>query len=401
MHVSTLLAFASVVLGALAALPGSLGILKFTHRLTARPAGAFFVYVVSVPVYVAAAAALAGSVYLTATDRGHWWVAAFGGVGFGGLSVFGFLMHTRFMFRPVRRPTFVPAREAVERFGDQEEVIGVLDRRGLPFAFVARLARRPHVVWQPDGVAPFIATHCVLSHSSAAYEVDETFAADQIYISSVLANNLVFYDRGSHCSILQIENQSTDGRRQLKRLPTVMTSLGAWRQRYPDSPVWVREAEWRDTFYLKLLARASVVDPASQDLVYPLEAPPDTRLALKEYVMGVRVNGAAKAYPLSAFRQTRITEDMVGGEPIVFFSAGGGDLVTLFSRRHPAGVLSFEPVGDDCVRDATTSSVWTMAGECVSGPLAGFRLTPTPHYNKIFWCVWADFFPATAVASAA
>ena len=31
----------------------------------------------------------------------------------------------------------------------------------------------------------------------------------------------------------------------------------------------------------------------------------------------------------------------------------------------------------------------------------GERLTAIPHYNKIFWCVWADFFPHTAVHGAA
>lgn len=397
MNGSILIAGLAVALAAVALLPGSLGILKFTHRFNARAGGAFFSYVAVLPMYAAACALMLVLGYRAATgSAGTGLVLATAAV-FGAVSVFGFLMHTRLMFQPVRRPQYVSADEAVARFGGAEEVIGVLDRHGRPFAYVARLARRPHIVYQPDGDAPFIMSHCILSHSSMAYELTGGFNPERIYISSVLANNLVFYDATSHCSVLQVRNQSVDGTRPLTQLPTVMTTLGTWRRLHPESKVWVRPREWRDVFYLKLLARASILDQSSPDLVYPLERSVDTRLPLKSYVMGVELNGAATAYPLGAFDGARLVEDVVGGDPIVFLVSREGDCVQLFSRRIDGTTLDFHPRADGTFVDESTGSSWTCGGLCTGGTLAGRQLVAVPHYNKIFWCVWADFYPATTV----
>ncbi len=397
MNGSILLASTAVALAAAALLPGSLGVLKFTHRFTARPGGAFFSYVAVVPMYAIACLLMVMLVYRAAAGTAGIALALAAVIAFGAVSTFGFLMHTRLMFRPVRRPRYVSADEAVARFGETEEVIGVVDRHGRPFAYIARLARRPHIVYQPEGDAPFIMSHCILSHSSMAYELTGGFNPERIYISSVLANNLVFYDATSHCSVLQVRNASVDGGRKLARLPTVMTTLGAWRRLHPESKVWLRARDWRDVFYLKLLARASIIDPSSPDLVYPLERAIDARLPLKAYVMGVELNGDAKAYPLGGFDGARLVQDVVGGDPIVFLVSGEGDCVQLFSRRLDGMTLDFRPDADGTFVDAGTGSSWTSAGRCTAGLLAGRQLAAVPHYNKIFWCVWADFYPATAV----
>lgn len=397
MNGSVLIAVGAVGLAAAALLPGSLGVLKYTHRFTARPGGAFFSYIVAVPMYVVACALIAVLAYRALAGTAGIALALATVAAFGAVSTFGFLMHTRLMFRPVRHPHYVSADEAIVRFGETEEVIGVLDRHGRPFAYIARLARRPHIVYQSEGAAPFLVTHCVLSHSSMAYELTGEFSPERIYISSVLANNLVFYDATSHCSVLQVRNASVDGTRPLAPLPTVMTTLGAWRRLYAESKVWVRPREWRDVFYLKLLARASIIDQASPDLVYPLERPADSRLPLKAYVMGVQRNGVAKAYPLALFGPARLVQDVLGGDPLVFLVSIDGDYVQLFSRQIDGTTLDFRPHTDGRFVDGSTGSSWTCTGLCTGGALAGRQLAAVPHYNKIFWCVWADFYPDSTV----
>ncbi len=394
------LAALAVLLAAVAVFPGSLGVVMFTHKLLARPTGALLFNVLALPLWAASVLLLLASIYLAVRNS-----MPLGGVLAAtaivtGFTVFGFLMHMRFMFKPVREPQYLSLDEAIDRFGEEEEVAGVIDRGGRPFAYIARLARRPHIVYQTEGDDPFIMSHCILSHSSMAYELDDEFDASQIYITSVLANNLVFYDRTRHCTVLQIQDRARDDSYRLKTLPTVMTSLGRWRRFYPESKVWFRPKEWRDTFYLKLLARASVIDQASPDLVYPLEREPDPRLPLKDFVMGINMGGEAKAFPLAAMARSPIVEDMVGNEPLVFFASGDGDFVQLFSRRDNSGrTLSFRSVAPDKFEDLGTGSTWSCTGACVAGELEGQQLDPIPHYSKIFWCVWADFFPSTTVYS--
>ncbi len=54
-------------------------------------------------------------------------------------------------------------------------------------------------------------------------------------------------------------------------LCAVVVRLSTWKSLYPESKVWVRPKEWRDFFYLKLLSRADVIDPASPVMFYALQ----------------------------------------------------------------------------------------------------------------------------------
>jgi hypothetical protein len=393
-------AYAAALLAALVVLPGCLGFLMLTHGLTATPAGAWFVYVGAIPLYALSALLLGVTCWL-ARRRGVRRLALLPPVfAFAAISTFGFFMHTGFLFRPVVRPEYVTLDEAINRFGHEESVVGVLDARGAPYAYVTRLARRPHIVQQPEGAAPFMMSHCILANSSMAYSLESGAATPRISISSVLANNLVYYDHGKNLTVQQIYNCSIGGRDQLSPLPTIHTTLAAWRALYPESRVWVRPKEWRDTFYLKLLARASVIDQSSPDLVYPLQRPADPRLPLKAHVMGVHAGQTTRAYRADQLSRARVTEDEIDGQPAVFLASEDGQFIQLYSRRHPGGdgALHFELTADRAgFRDRETGSRWDAAGRCTSGPLSGAQLTSIPHYNRIFWCVWADFFPQTSV----
>ena len=396
----SLLALAATLLAALAVLPGCLGVLKFTYRIAATPAGAWFMYVGAIPIYIAATIMLAVALILARRSGVPWLVPGLAAASYAGVSLFGFFMHTGFMFRPVAQPDYVTFDAAIARFGPKEPVVGVLDSRGMPYAYVARLARRPHIVQQPEGHVPFMMSHCIHANSSMAYAVEPGAPSPRISISSVIANNLVFYDHGRHRTVQQIYNCAIDGRDQLPILPSVTTTLAAWRSLYPDSRVWVRPVEWRDTFYVKFLARGSVIDPSSPDLVYPLQRPADLRLALKSSVMGVQFGPTARAYPAEALAGARVTEEEIDGQPVVFLASEDGAFIQLLSRRRPdgQGVLRFKLAADArTFLDEETNSTWDAAGRCHAGPLRGAQLAAIPHYSRIFWCVWADFFPHTSV----
>ncbi|MDP3072925.1 MAG: DUF3179 domain-containing (seleno)protein [Opitutaceae bacterium] len=394
------LALAAFLLAALAVLPGCLGFLVFTHTLTATPAGAWFVYVAAIPLYALSALLLLAAFILARRRRSRLRWVVLSAVAFGGVSLFGFLMHTGFLFRPVTQPEYVSLDEAIHRFGESEPIVGVLDGEGRPYAYIARLARRPHIVQQPEGDAPFMMSHCILANSSMAYALDPDAPPPHISISSVLANNLIYYDHGTKNTVQQVYNCSLDGRDRLTSLPTVTTTLAAWQTLYPESKVWVRPREWRDTFYLKLLARASVIDQQSPDLVYPLQRPADPRLPLKAYVMGVQSGDESCAYPLDALVRDGVLQDDFAGRPLVFFASSDGEFVQLYSRRVPGDgrVLNFTALPDgSAIRDGETGSRWDVAGRCIAGELRGTRLAPVPHYSRIFWCVWADFSPKSEV----
>jgi hypothetical protein len=275
------LAILAVLLTALAVLPGTLGILMLTNKIAASPAGARYIYSQAGVLIVVALAMIGYSLYQN-IEAGSYTIWVTGStVAVAILLVYGFLMHAKLLFQPVKNPIFISLDEAIEKYGPDEEVVGVIDYDDKPFAFIARLARRPHIVYQSEGDSPFIMTHCILAHSSMSYALEGDFQKPDITITAALANNMVFYEKSNRCSVVQIHNRLEGRNDPLSTVPTVMTSLATWNKLYPESPVWMRPKEWRDTFYLKMLARADVIDPASPVMVYPLQHELDRRLPMK------------------------------------------------------------------------------------------------------------------------
>lgn len=386
------LAILAVLLTAVAVLPGTLGILLLTNKIAASPAGARYIYSQSGVIIVIALAILAYGLYQN-SQAGTFTVWVVGSTAAVALIlIYGFLMHAKLLFQPVKNPLFISLDEAIEKYGPDEEVVGVTDNDGKPFAFIARLARRPHIVYQSRGDAPFIMTHCILAHSSMSYALEGNFQKPDITITAALANNMVFYEKSNRCSVVQIHNRLEGRNDPLSTIPTVMTSLRTWQRLYPGSPVWMRPKEWRDTFYLKVLARADVIDPSSPVIVYPLQHELDQRLPMKSFVLGVLADGQSRTYPAVVVADRKVINDQLGETPLVIFCVD--DYMQVFDRRIVGATLTFDrsEQGPDFV-DRESGSKWSPTGKCATGELHGTQLAAIPHYNKIFWFVWSDYFP--------
>lgn len=395
-----IIAIVAVLLCALAILPGTLGILMLTNKIAADATGARLIYQHSIKVLILAVVLMLYASYQALSVSLSWLFLACLAL-FLGICVFGFLMHTRFLFKPVRKPVFITVDEAIEKFGPDEEVVGVFDSAGTPYAFITRLARRPHIVYQPEGETPFIMTHCILSHSSMGYEMEGKFKQPDIIITAAMANNMVFYERSNRCSMTQMHNKPTGADFNLKLLPTISVRLKTWKAMYPDTKIWMREREWRDTFYLKLLARADIIDPKSPVLVYPLQQELDERQSMKSYVLGVELDSEYKAYPVSLFEQEELIHDEMGNTSLLLVAAQGNDYLQIFDRNVGGQTLTF--ITSDVAgqfNDNETGSTWNAQGVCIAGDYEGTQLSMIPHYNKIFWFVWADYHPDTTIFGA-
>jgi hypothetical protein len=395
--VPEILAIAAALMFAIAILPGTLGVLLMTSKIAAREWGARLIYEKAIWLGGLAAVVMAAAWAMAAAAQQFSLVLMGASAVFGGIGVFGFFMHTRLMFKPVKNPLYMSVDEAMSKFGPDEEVVGVIDESGRPWAYIARLARRPHIVEQRTGDHPFMMTHCILAHSSMAFALEDRFAEPDITITSALANNLVFYERKSKCSIVQAHNGSIGRDISLRMKPTIAVSLKTWRSLYPDSPVWYRKREWRDDFYLNLLARADVIDPNSPVMVYPLKHPLDERLPMKAMVTGVEINGKSRTYSLQESQNNPLIHDRFENTDLLIASAYDNDLIQVFDRKVGDIVLTFTADGANRFVDQQTKSLWDMRGICIEGQMKGASLRLAPHYSKMFWYVWADYHPGTEV----
>ena len=393
MNALNTVAIVAALLTAVAVLPGTLGILMLTNKIAASAAGARYIYFQSGVLVIVALLLIAYALYRSALSGTYSMAVVGSGIAVSLLLIYGFLMHAKLLFRPVRNPVFVSIDTALKKFGPDEEVVGVIDKNGDPYAFVARLARRPHIVFQTKGDAPFIMTHCILAHSSMSYALEGSFQNPDITITAALANNMVFYDKSNRCSVVQIHNRLEGSNDPLSLVSTVMTSLKTWQTLYPDSPVWMRPVEWRDMFYLKLLARADVIDPGSPVMVYPLQHRLDERLPMKSLVLGLVADNQARAYPVDVIAEQKVINDQLGNSSLAIFCVD--DYMQVFdSCVGQDNTLTFTASDQDGrFIDDESGSEWSATGACVSGTYVGRQLSVIPHYNKIFWYVWSDYYP--------
>ena len=125
----------------------------------------------------------------------------------------------------------------------------------------------------------------------------------------------------------------------------------------------------------------------------------DRRLDLRELVVGVTVNGRAKAYRMTDVQQQNPIIDTVGGVPLVIVAAADGRSVRAFSRvvdGKPADFFA-RPEATLLV-DSATGSEWDFAGRAVGGPLTGRQLAKI-ELLRDYWFDWRAYHPDTAVYS--
>ena len=129
-------------------------------------------------------------------------------------------------------------------------------------------------------------------------------------------------------------------------------------------------------------------------------------LVSTDLVIGVVIDGEARAYPLRLLRWHESVNDVVGGRAIaVTYSplSGGmavwdrtveGDQIELAvsGRIYNSSTLLY-----DRQTDGRASSLWhQLTGEAVAGPAAGRRLQPLPTVLQT-WAAWTEAHPETTV----
>jgi len=203
-------------------------------------------------------------------------------------------------------------------------------------------------------------------------------------------NGLIMYDHQTESLWSHILGQAIAGEfkgTKLAFLPALQTDWQTWQELHPDTLVVGPGFFGRDVY-------ASYY--ASGDTgVLGSQIPRDGDLYVKEYVLGVRLEGEARAYPFSVLGKEPVVNDAVGGVPVVVFFDEATASGTVFGRELDDGrVLEFQ-TGESPRRatDTATGSEWDIfTGRAVDGPLRGTALTQVP-ITYAFWFGWADYHP--------
>lgn len=170
-----------------------------------------------------------------------------------------------------------------------------------------------------------------------------------LYQSTVL-----FYDHQTKSLWSQVDGKAVTGKMlgsKLKQIPLVRTTWGAWKKKYPHTLVLSTDTGFRRNY------SGSPYESyyQTQRLMFPVNRR-SSKLKNKDLVLGITVNGRAKAYPFDVLSKVKMPfKDKIGNKQFV---------------------ISF---------DKKTNSATVTYNE-----------TPYPSFSG-FWFAWYAFHPKTEV----
>lgn len=292
-------------------------------------------------------------------------------------------------------PQFLSAAAADEFYEPSEFIIGVVidgDAR----AYSIPILSNHEVVNDTLGGRPIAVTWCPLCFSGIVYDRQADGRELTFGVSGKLIRNaLVMYDRQTESYWSQLLGEAVGGEMAGARLAFVPSWMMTW-------------AEWKalhpETVALDKFGQVGAADPYV-DYYFNSKAGvvgqthTDTRLWVKEFVVGVELADTAIAYPFIELSEQLVVNDTVGDTHLLVVYDGDKAATAVYARVVDGQTLTFSMADDSpaTLVDAETGSTWNaFTGTAVDGPLAGQTLSQVKH-TTAFWFGWKDFHPDTLI----
>lgn len=238
-----------------------------------------------------------------------------------------------------------------------------LARGGIARAYPVRILNWHEVVNDQLGSEAIAVTYCPLCGTGMAFDARVGGKEPSSFgVSGLLFNSdVLLYDRGAESLWSQIMEQAVAGPMKGTKLvpvPLTHTSWADWRKRHPRTEVLST-----DTGHVRDYGRDPYAGYGSmQRLMFDVQHR-DERLPLKEWVLGVRLGGQAKAYPFSALAKR------VDAQGQLLDRLGDVPVTIRFDGTH------------------LTAEAFDAKGKTLPSVMA-------------FWFAWVAFHPKTAVLNA-
>lgn len=243
-------------------------------------------------------------------------------------------------------PRFIPISEATTFLKDDDIGLSVTINN------ITRFYPYQILVWHEivnddfEG-EPVLITYCPLCYTGIVFERVIKGESIEFGTSGKLWNsNLVMYDRKTDSLWSQIKGEAIVGEMTgttLETLPSDTMEFGVWKENYPSGEVLSRDTGIRRNY-----EEDPYGDYYTRPIVYfPVNAE-DDRIEKKDVVMGIVIDGKAKAYHTEAIRRVGSLEDEFQGVRILVEHIQEEDVVRMYdithgkkTRLHPHGGFWF------------------------------------------------------------
>jgi hypothetical protein len=308
--------------------------------------------------------------------------------------------------RAIDDPQFENA-DRIQDMAPEERVIGI-EINGDSRAYPLNILSSHEIVNDVVGGEPVAVTWCPLCYSALVFSRAVDGKPLTFGVSGKLLNNtLVMFDRNTGSLWSQLYGGAISGDLSgtaLSVFPSVLTTWESWLTQHPQGQVLSKQltcAQFNCGTYATNPRSSYVVDPydsyyvSADEGVVNRQIPRDEFSGRpKERVLGVRVNGAARAYPFTVLAEERVINDEIGGVPVLIWFDPESQTGAAFRREVDGRIVTFEPDADDptLVLDIESSGRWSGASGQGHGPRNRSSLTPLIS-TPAFEFGWYDYFP--------
>jgi Protein of unknown function (DUF3179) len=213
----------------------------------------------------------------------------------------------------IDRPQFVNASK-VNFLRDDDRVLSVgIDNEAR--AYPLRILNWHEIVNDQIGDRPIAVTYCPLAGAGIVFDRRVNGRKLSFGVSGLLyQSDLVMYDRETQSLWPQIAMKAVSGVQagaELRWVPSENMAWHAWREAYPHGKVLSTTTRYARDYTHDAYAGYA----RSSETMFPLRWT-RTELGKKDWVIGVIVNGQAKAYPVELVKQNTPIEDKIRNEQI-------------------------------------------------------------------------------------
>lgn len=288
----------------------------------------------------------------------------------------------KYKFLPITQKLFLNAKD--NQLDLSLPVIGV-DLNGEQKAYPANLLFYHHVLPDKVGGQPILATYCGMCRSGRVYDIDWAEGMPDFQLVGAVNYNAVLRDSITNSWWRQETGEAAKGARQGDQLDDVyfeQMSLGNWLEKHPKSLVLQYDPLFagKYNFFAKLLN-------------YEADLPGWHFQKTPPLIVGIEIDGHAKAYDLNSLQSAIIANDEVGGMAVLAVSDAHNSSSFVYNRQCDGQTYHFvEKQG--VITDQETGSHWDHLGRCVKGTLKGKKLSQIQSYQQ-FVRAWIIFHPQT------
>jgi len=239
------------------------------------------------------------------------------------------------------------------------------------------------------GGVPVALAYCTLCGSGILFETQVKGREKPFVFGSsgfLYRSNKLMFDRETNSLWNQFTGQPVVGPLvntdvKLKIRPVLITSWKDWKTNNPDTKVLSL-----NTGHSRDYGSGAVYKEyfSSPDLMFPARVRTEKDVLKKEYVYGIREVGAARAWPLKAFKKTPVINDKIGGKNLVLI----GNAQTRSVRAYESDGHIFT-AGLKPGTLTTPDGVWKIREDFIEGP-NGEKLSRIAGHIS-YWFAWDGY----------